>query len=153
MNGVTGREAMEPIEYSAVRRPRVEPFGSSKKSVHVSRIRRLFSRDLSCVSGMSIYNGAVKDYLPIVTCSCGSNADDEGPEVELPQSGFLCPLDTSQMRCLSLGNLDVGGLLDSLLEHGELICNTSIEKGGMRGMAIQKPAGRRQDIKLKTQKD
>jgi hypothetical protein len=53
----------------------------------------------------------VRVHIPIVTGSCGGDADDKRPKVKFPETGVGHPFNTLQVRRLRLSNLNVGGLV------------------------------------------
>lgn len=62
--------------------------------------------------------------LPIVTSGGGSNAENEGVEVELAKTGVLLPVNLFELRNLLLNLVEVDGL-----SHGLLVENAHLERG------------------------
>ena len=87
---MTGRLAIEPMLYRAVKRPNVCPLGSPKYDVQVSRIRRLFNMELASGSVNSGEQCAGMD-SPIVTGGGRADAKNDAVEVELAHVGRLAP--------------------------------------------------------------
>ena len=58
---------------------------------------------------------------PIITRGCRSNTDDGSIEIELSEPSIVLPVYLFEVRCLGLGNLDLGLFRGWGLDHGEAI--------------------------------